>query len=142
MGTAEKSAIGNDYRLTRRRPMNTPIKYTPRRLAASALLIAAASGFAGVCSAADTNPLQALVKYGDLNVSSSEGAAALYTRIHAAAEQVCRPLDNRDMAFKKLKEACVSTAIADAVAKVDQPALFSVYSAKSGISKPIMLVAR
>jgi hypothetical protein len=46
------------------------------------------------------------------------------------------------MAFKKLKEACVSTAIADAVTKVDQPALFSVYNAKSGISKPIMLVAR
>jgi UrcA family protein len=122
--------------------MNAIVKSTTRRLAASALLIAAASSFAGICSAADTNPLQALVKYGDLKVSSPEGATVLYTRIRAAAEQVCRPLDNRSFAFKRLNETCIHNAIADAVTKVDQPALFSVYNAKNGISKPVMLVAR
>lgn len=122
--------------------MNMPIKFATGRFAAGALLIAAASSFAGICLAADTAPLQTLVKYGDLNVSSAAGANALYARIHAAAEQVCRPFDNRDLAFKRLKEACIHDAIANAVIKVDQPALFSVYNAKSGNSKPIMLVAR
>lgn len=122
--------------------MKTPIKSATRRFAAGALLLAVASSFAGICSAADANPLQALVKYGDLNVSSTEGATVLYNRIRAAAEQVCRPLDSRDFAFQRLKEACIHNAIADAVTKVNQPALFSVYSAKNGFSKPIMLVAR
>jgi UrcA family protein len=121
--------------------MKTPIKSATRRFAAGALLFAVASSFAGICSA-DTDPLQALVKYGDLNVSSTAGATVLYNRIRTAAEQVCRPLDNRDFAFKRLKEACIHNAIADAVTKVNQPALFSVYSAKNGVSKPIMLVAR
>jgi UrcA family protein len=122
--------------------MKTPIKSATRRFAAGALSLAVASSFAGICSAADTNPLQALVKYGDLNVSSTSGATVLYNRIRAAAEQVCRPFDNRDFAFQRLKETCIHNAIADAVTKVNQPALFSVYSAKNGVSKPIMLVAR
>ena len=122
--------------------MKMPIKIATRRLVAGALAIAAAAGFAGICSAADPAPLQALVKYGDLNVSSTAGAAALYVRIHAAAEQVCRPFDSRELSIKRLKEACMRSAIADAVIKVDQPALFSVYNAKTRASKPIMLVAR
>ena len=122
--------------------MKMPVKSTTGRFAAGALLIAVASSFAGICSAADTAPLQTLVKYGDLDVSSAAGATALYARIHAAAAQVCRPFDGRDLRFQKLKEACIHDAIADAVIKVDQPALFSVYKAKSGTSKPIMLVAR
>jgi UrcA family protein len=122
--------------------MNTLIKSKTRRFAASALLIAAASSFAGISSAADTDPLLALVEYGDLNVSSPEGATVLYTRIRTAAEQVCRPFDSRDLAFKRVKDNCMHNAIASAVAKVDQPALSSAYNAKNGISKPAMLVSR
>jgi UrcA family protein len=122
--------------------MNILMKSKIRRFAAGALLIAAASSFAGISSAADTGPLLALVKYGDLNVSSPEGATVLYTRIRTAAEQVCRPFDGRDLAFKKVKDSCMHDAIATAVAKVDQPALFSAYNAKNGISKPVMLVSR
>lgn len=122
--------------------MKIPIKTATRRFAAVVLAIAAASSFAGICAAADTAALQAVVKYGDLNVSSTAGATALYARIHAAAEQVCRPFDTRDFPFKRLKAACMHNAIADAVIKVDQPALFSVYNAKTRTSKPIMLVAR
>jgi len=122
--------------------MNISIKSKTRRFAASALLIAAASSFAGISSAADTAPLLALVKFGDLNVSSPEGATALYTRIRTAAEQVCRPFDSRDLVLKRVKDICMHDAIANAVAKVDQPALFSVYDAKNGISKPAMLVSR
>jgi hypothetical protein len=37
--------------------------------------------------------------------------------------------------------ACVHKAIADAVAKVDQPALFAVYNAHNGQPTPIVLAA-
>jgi hypothetical protein len=37
--------------------------------------------------------------------------------------------------------ACEHKAIADAVAKVDQPALFIVYNAHNGQPKPIVLAA-
>ncbi len=122
--------------------MKMPVKSATGRFAAGALLIAAVSSFAVICSAADTAVTQTLVKYGDLDVSSAAGATALYARIHAAAKQVCRSFDGRDLTIQKFKEACIHNAIADAVIKVDQPALFSVYNAKTGASKPIMLVAR
>jgi UrcA family protein len=113
-----------------------------RRTAATALFSALAS-FAAVCPAADsTDPLQATVQYGDLNVSSHLGAATLYSRIQAAAGRVCRPFDNRDLASKKLLNMCIHKAIADAVTKVDQPELSAVYNAKNGTSQPILLAAR
>jgi UrcA family protein len=122
--------------------MNSLIKSKTRRFAAGALLIASVSSFTGISSASDTGQLLALVKYGDLNVSSPEGATVLYTRIRTAAEQVCRPFDGRDLAFKRVKDICMHNAIATAVAKVDQPALYSAYDAKNGISRPVMLVSR
>src|SRR5271163_1389599 len=69
-----------------------------RRLILSATFGALAASFAVVCSAADsTDALQSIVNYGDLNVSSPQGAAVLYARIQAAARRVCGPVDNRDL---------------------------------------------
>ena len=123
--------------------MNKTTKSTNiRRITAFAIFNALAS-LAAVCHAADgTEPLQATVKYGDLSVSSHPGGARLYRRIEVAAEQVCRPFDNRDLASKKLLNACIHKAIADAVVKVDQAELFAVYNAKNGTAKPIMVATR
>jgi UrcA family protein len=85
--------------------------------------------------------LQVKVKFGDLNVASESGAATLYNRIRVAAESVCHPFDNRDFASKKLLAACMHKAISDAVSEVDQPALFTIYNAKTGTSKPILLAS-
>jgi UrcA family protein len=82
-----------------------------------------------VC-AAETDAPQLIVDYGDLAVSTPRGAAALYHRIRAAAATVCRHLDERALGSKLLNDACVRKAIADAVSKVDQPALSAVYNAK------------
>ena len=48
------------------------------------------------------------VSYRDLNLSTIEGATALYLRIKRAANHVC-------------DESCYQAAIADAVAKVNSP---------------------
>jgi UrcA family protein len=120
--------------------MNTSTQL-PRILAAT-IFAALTCGIATVSFASDgTGALQATVKYGDLNVSSTSGATTLYSRIRAAAENVCRPFNNRDFASQKLLAACVHKAMGDAVNEVNQPALFTIYNAKTGPSKPILLAS-
>jgi UrcA family protein len=113
-----------------------------RGLLAAAVLSAFACSLATVGTAAEPmNPLQTTVKYADLTISNPDGAAALYTRIQRAAVQVCRPYDGRDLGSKRRMSSCVHKAIADAVAKVGQPALFDAYNAHNGQPTPIVLAA-
>jgi UrcA family protein len=123
--------------------MNTITQTTKlQRMTATVLFSALALSFAAMCPAGDTTPAyQSTVKYADLNVSSASGAAALYARINLTANDVCRTLDGRDLASKTHFDRCVHKAIADAVNKVDQPALYSIYNAKNSTQKPIMLAS-
>jgi UrcA family protein len=123
--------------------MNTITKSSilPRMIVTAALggLI---SSFSAICPAADgTAAPQATVKYGDLNLASAQAAAELYARISVTASGVCRNLEGRDLKSKTLFGRCVHKAIAGAVAKVDQPALYTVYNTKTSIPKPIMLAS-
>jgi UrcA family protein len=120
--------------------MNT-ITSTPRRaLVAGALLGALALSFASVSSAEeDTTPPQVVVKFTDLDVSTSQGAATLYRRIHSAAVNVCWRMYNNELAFRLHKDGCLQKAIADAVTKVDQPALSAVFASKYGMPQPTVL---
>ena len=122
--------------------MNTMItSRTPRRILATAILGAFACTLATVCTAAEANLPQMTVKYADLDISKPQGAAALYARIQQAARQVCLPLDGAAVSSKARMGACVHKAIADAVAKVGQPALFDAYSAHNGQPTQIILAA-
>ncbi len=90
-----------------------------------------AAGFAIPAGATDSDVRKITVKFGDLDVSTSEGAATLYARIRQAAHQVCTqadPLWNT--------RSCVDKAIAEAVTKVNQPALFAVYNGHNKPSLP------
>jgi UrcA family protein len=122
--------------------MNTMITSRSfRNVLASAVLGAFACSLAALCTAAEpTDPPQTTVKFADLNVSKPEGAAALYARIQRAAREVCHPLEARDFR-SNAHAACVHKAIADAVAKVDRPALFNVYNAHNAQPTPIVLAA-
>ena len=75
---------------------------------------------------------QAVVKYGDLNLSNPRGAAELYRRITAAAREVCNAfdVDNHDPGLRASAEACVGKAISGAVTDVSRPELFAIYNAK------------
>jgi UrcA family protein len=123
--------------------MNTTTQNSNRSRATAAVLFGAlALSFAGICTAEDTTgAAQETVKYSDLNVSRTAGADALYTRISMAAGDVCRILDHGDLSSKLNFDRCVHKAIANAVAKLDQPALNSVYNAKNPAAKPVMLAA-
>jgi len=107
------------------------------RGALTAAIFGALTCLATVCAAAETDPPQTTVKFADLNVSNPAGAAALYARIQRAARQVCRPLEEREFR-SAVHDACVHKAIADAVSKVGQPALFDAYNLHN--DQPIRIV--
>ncbi|MGC1722382.1 MAG: UrcA family protein [Isosphaeraceae bacterium] len=122
--------------------MNTTTSTRLRNLVAGAILSALALSFATVSHADDgTAPPQVIVKFADLDVLTSQGAAALYGRIHSAAVDVCSRMYVIEQAYKRHKNACLQKVIGDAVSKVNRPALSAVFASKYGVSPPMVLAA-
>jgi UrcA family protein len=122
--------------------MNSITSAPRRTLLAGAILGALALSFATVSSADDgTSPPQVIVKFADLDVSTSQGAVALYGRIHGAADDVCSRMYYSHEAYRWHKAACLQKVIADAVIKVNEPALSAVYASKYGVAAPVVLAA-
>ena len=71
------------------------------------------------------------VSYADLNLDRAEGAATLYRRIGAGANDVCRTLKSRELKRELQWARCIRKATAEAVAKVDKPVLTAYYRAKN-----------
>lgn len=90
-------------------------------------------------SAADPSSASINVKYADLNIASPSGAAVLYERIRTAALSACNYFWFKTDADEA---RCVQRTIANAVTKVNQPALSAVYNAKYKISAPSTLVSQ
>jgi UrcA family protein len=95
-------------------------------IAAAAMIAALATG----ARAADVP--QVHVKYGDLNVNTQAGAAALYQRIRFAADQVCELPNARNLAVAAKMQACADHAVATAVATVNNPTLTGLYDVNTG----------
>lgn len=123
--------------------MNTTITSAPLpSLVAAAIFGALALSFGALSNASDSpEAREVTVQYGDLNVSTSHGAATLYGRIRTAAEGVCSPLSHGDLSSKMHRDACVTQSIAAAVSKVNQGALFAVYNAKNAQPLPMIVAA-
>ena len=121
--------------------MNTMTSTPLRTLVAGAILSSLALGFATVSCADEraTSP-QLIVKFGDLDVSTSKGAVALYGRIHGAADDVCSRMYYSTEAYRRHKDACLQKVIADAVIKVNEPALSAVFASKY-VAAPVVLAA-
>ena len=101
-----------------------------RSLIATAIFTVLAPSLSGV-SAADASTSGRTVKFADVNISTPSGAHVLYRRIRAAAQVVC---SNYFFATDTDRARCVRDAIADAVTKINQPALSAVYNANNGTS--------
>ena len=101
------------------------------RFTTTMTIFALALGFQSAHAAPPQDVLSVVVHFGDLDLSRSAGAAALYQRLKGAAETVCAPLDDRNVARHMSFRACVQSAISTAVANVDQPALTAYYETKT-----------
>lgn len=107
--------------------------HRPRAFAALGALAACligASGAALAGTAPDVAPA-VTVSYGDLNLATDHGNSALYTRIRAAARQVCFAdrVDIRDLGRLAEVRSCESQAIARAVRDVHSPQLAAIHQA-------------
>jgi UrcA family protein len=106
-------------------------------LIAASLFSVLSSSLAALPAAAGSfEPPKVIVKFGDLDISHPQGAAALYGRIRAAAQNVCSPFDGSGLSAKMHLDACVHKTVADAVSAVDEPALLAVHNAKMGKAVP------
>lgn len=72
------------------------------------------------------------VHFADLNVSTPEGVAALYRRLHSAAESVCDEGGMKDLGSVARVNACMRAATSAAVTQIDRPMLTAYYRAKVG----------
>jgi len=79
---------------------------------------------------ADARPHK-VVSFRDLNLSTAEGAAALYKRIKSAAIEVCGQPDSFDLSRTYYPQICINEAMSRAVADVNRPMLTSLYQAKN-----------
>jgi UrcA family protein len=121
----------------------TIVKTSTTSIGLPGLMATAIFGFLGlglcVVAAADPSAESRTVKFPDLDVSNPSSAHVLYRRIQAAAQVVC---SYHFFATDTDKARCVREATADAVTKINQPALSAVYSANNKTSAPSRLVSQ
>lgn len=113
-----------------------------RHVLTATIIVTLASGFLPANAADATQVRSITVKFADLNVSSPEGAAALYDRIRSAAKTVCSPAESSPSPFKIEFNACVHQAIADAVTKVNRMELYTVYNQRNNPPLPTTLLSQ
>jgi UrcA family protein len=77
-------------------------------------------------------PLKHVVSYGDLDLNQPEGIVTLYTRVQAAAIDVCAPVESVDMSRRAHLEPCIADATSRAVKSVNVPALTAYNDLRDG----------
>jgi len=115
--------------------MNSRTSTTRQLLRASAalgatLLIGAATAAYAAAPALEAPSVR--VSYHDLNLATEQGNLALYGRIVAAAQKVCRVSDIRDLHQVTAANECRAQAIERAVRDVGNERLAAVYTARRG----------
>jgi UrcA family protein len=105
--------------------------------AALALLVLGAEGALFAAGAAADEVRSLSVRYTDLNLDRPADVARLYQRIRLAAEDVCGP---RLLTGSHVPAAgyqrCFADAVAQAVARVDRPALSAYHQQRLGSAPP------
>jgi UrcA family protein len=110
------------------------------RFFGTALIAAAVLGGQAFAGNSFAETRSTVVKFGDLNLSSQEGIAALYKRIHNAAKQVCEASSGDDV-FPQVATSvhkCVAEAETRAVLDINNGALEAYYSKKTGRPMPVL----
>jgi UrcA family protein len=117
---------------TQERIMTTIAKSTQLRRA-----FAVAAAFTALSAAATSqaampgdDTVSVTVRYDDLNLSSPAGVNALYSRISAAARQVCPDSHSRDLGAVLAAHRCQVDAVAKAVSEINSPQLAMVHAAR------------
>jgi UrcA family protein len=87
------------------------------------LALGASFGSAVAAESVAGNVHSITVEYGDLELGNRLAVDELYARIAAAAERACGANDSRNLRVRAAWRACYAAAVADAVDRVQVPAL-------------------
>ena len=122
----------------------TPSRYL-RTLTAGAIF-GTLTSMSGVSMADDAmTPPQVAVRFADLDLSQSAGVVQLYGRLKEAAEAVCDAYFDGSgggpLPLQRRYKACWQAALAEAVSKVNEPALSAVFASRQGMSAPVLVAA-
>jgi UrcA family protein len=107
-----------------------PGSFRPLALVALAGILGSSPGWA--------SPPSVTVKFGDLDLNSTAGATTLYHRIHSAAKAVCGTAGTQMVQIAQW-QGCVKDATSDAIARVNNPLLTSIYTGKPAVPATAML---
>ena len=78
-----------------------------------------------------------VVRYDDLRIISTVGAAVLHGRLHNAAVRACGgPIENLQLAQQKRYRVCMDETMSKAVEDVNSPLLTKFYESKRGTTVP------
>jgi hypothetical protein len=95
-----------------------------------------------VSSANDgTTPPQVIVKFGDLDISTSKGAAALHDRIQTAAVDVCSRMYVIEQAYQVAQGCLLAKSHRRRGDKGQSPWLSAVFASIYGVLPPMVLAA-
>lgn len=90
--------------------------------------LASILAIAGAKAGPTGNPPQLVVSYGDLDLTSPEGAQVLLARLRLASTAVCGGVpDGRELDRVSLYKRCSRKALDGAVVTVDRPMVTAVY---------------
>ncbi len=93
-------------------------------------------------SQAAEGPQSRTVQFADLDLTREEGAAALFSRVRSAAKSVCDGYISRDLIRRQLYIDCYATAMSNAVATVNEPALTDYVTRRGGSGQKVAAVIR
>ena len=104
-------------------------------------VLAASTQLAFAADPIDASRRHVTVGFADLSLSTPAGVAALYQRLHGAAQDVCREEGTKDLESTVRVKACVTTAVSEAVTEINNPALTAYYRARFAGSNAAVLQA-
>ena len=81
----------------------------------------------GAAAAADNGAETTTIAYGELDLSTTDGAQALYQRIKRAARKVCQTNGLMSVERHRRARECYDRVVADAVSQVNRPLVASVH---------------
>lgn len=98
-------------------------------IAIATVLATSAGSALAANNRAGSQTVSTIVRYGDLNIESPEGAHALLFRIKSAARRVCDP-EPTSMVELDDWRTCMAKATEDAVARTNSPMVTAAFTGK------------
>lgn len=105
-------------------------------VALAGLVVAGTATAAAPVTVTKGGTLTTTVRYADLDLTTDEGVKALYRRLRAAAERVCRPLDSPVLSSRRPWRECYDTAMTNAVTGIDNERLATLHGGAKGLPRP------